>query len=421
MRDISKGKLDISSVLNELGNLQEEPDGVLIFGTNTRKDYPLALTGLPTIVVYNLFEFMHIPYELFYEKGKILTACMDRLNITSPSVSQPMFADLIGKIKLVQAIKKMKESKIISITPYKFMSIVDYKHLPDGYNESLINSLKNSLGVELIRVEPDEFYAAVKKVDVKEAEEIAKMWISEAKGMEDTIEEEVVKSAKMYLGFKALKEKYNASAITSHMRSLTGSGKVEDMAWPSLGNTEFQKYGIQGLCQDYPHLAATHLLGFYLTGRPSMLGDLMLDPFNGLSIILHCGAFINPHGDDRIPYTIISHAESPMRDTMKPGSGASSRVELPIGEPVTIWKIHPIDKKITLHTGTSVDGHNYYKNLDKIMCRTKSIVKSEAKKVQKHIYMDKYGLHRSAIYGDIREEIKNIGTLIGFEVIEEDK
>jgi len=49
------------------------------------------------------------------------------------------------------------------------------------------------------------------------------------------------------------------------------------------------------------------------------------------------------------------------------------------------------------------------------------IMDGKGAKVQKHFYMDEYGLHRSAIYSDIREKIKDIGNLLGFEVIEEDK
>jgi L-fucose isomerase-like protein len=421
VKDLSQGNITADTVLAELSEIEEEPDGVLIFGTQRKEHYPLALTGLPTIVVYNLFEFMHLPYQLYKEKGKILTACLDRRNSVKSEVSESMFRDLIGKIELIKVLKKMKSLKIISISPHEFMCIVDYKHLPAGYNQSLINAMKSSLGIELIRVAPEEFYDRVKDTDEKEAEKIAKMWLEEAKTMEDTTEQEVIKSAKMYLAFKALAEKYNASAVTSHMRFLKNSNKDEDRAWPSLANTEFQKHGIQGLCQDYPHLAATHAMGYYLTGRPSMLGDIMLDPFNSVSIVLHCGAPVNPHGNERIPYTIISHAESPLRGTLKPGCGASSRVELPAGEPVTVWKIHPIKKKIMLHTGTSVDGREIYKNFDDIMCRTKFVVKTEAEKVQNHFYPDIYGLHRSAIYGDLREKIKNIGILTGFEVIEEDK
>jgi hypothetical protein len=54
------------------------------------------------------------------------------------------------------------------------------------------------------------------------------------------------------------------------------------------------------------------------------------------------------------------------------------------------------------------------------MCRVKLIVKTEAKKVQRYAYPDKYGIHRSAIFADIREQVKDVGTLLGFEVIEED-
>jgi hypothetical protein len=420
VRDMYKEKNSVESLIRELSDMQEVPDGVLVFGMSNKNEYPLALTGIPTIVVYNLFEFMHLPYELFYEKGKILTACIDRRNVADSSVSKSMFRDLVEKVNLIQALKEMKKSTIISVTFYKNMSVVDRMNLPVGYNELLIDALKDTLGVKLIRVKPEEFYKSVKDVDMKEAKKIAKMWIAEAKGMEDTTEEEVVKSAMMYLGFKTLRERYNASAITTHMRFLADTDKMEDRAWPSFSNTEFQKHGITGLCQDYPHIAATHLLGYYMTGRPSMLGDIMLDPFNSVSIILHCGAPLNPYGNDRIPYSITSHAESPMRGTMKPGSGACLQIDFPVNKPVTIWKIDPISRRIILHTGMSVDGHKIYKDFDNIMCRVKLIVKTEAKKVQRHAYPDKYGIHRSAIFADIREQIKDVGTLLGFEVIEED-
>ena len=44
----------------------------------------------------------------------------------------------------------------------------------------------------------------------------------------------------------------------------------------------------------------------------------------------------------------------------------------------------------------------------------------DAKKVQRYIYPDKYGVHRCATFGDFRERIKDIAGLIGFTVIEED-
>ncbi len=419
-RDLTKGDLDLAFVLRELESLQDDLDGVLVIGTSRKEEYELALTGLPTIVVYNLFEFMHLPYELYSERGRILTACLDRRNAANPAITSAMFDDLVAKLELIRVLRQMKESRIISVSPYERFAIVDYKHLPPGYNKSLTNALDEYFGIDLVKVDVGEFYEAVKEVRESEATAIAQTWHDGAQGVGDTAQVEVVQSAKMYLALETLRGKYHAAAVSSHMRSLTGSGRVEDMAWPSLANAEFQKRGIMALCQDYPHLAATHLLAHYLVGRPSMLGDLMIDPFNEVSIILHCGAPLNPHGNDSVPYVLRSHAESPVRGTLRPGSGACLQVELPIDELVTIWKIDVINKRILIHTGKTVDGRVLYPGLDDIMCRTKLIAKTDTATVQRHVHMDRYGLHRAVTYGDLRERIKDVALLIGFDVVEED-
>ena len=38
----------------------------------------------------------------------------------------------------------------------------------------------------------------------------------------------------------------------------------------------------------------------------------------------------------------------------------------------------------------------------------------------RYVHADKYGVHRCGTFGDHRERIKDIATLIGFKVIEED-
>ncbi len=44
----------------------------------------------------------------------------------------------------------------------------------------------------------------------------------------------------------------------------------------------------------------------------------------------------------------------------------------------------------------------------------------DARKVQRYIYPDKYGVHKCATFGDFRDRIRDIAALIGFGVIEED-
>jgi hypothetical protein len=440
-RDITKPDISIPTVFNELEDSKGSLDGVLIFGALGNREYKLAFTGLPTICVYNLFEWMNIPYKLYstgkensikiggpqYKGGRIVTAQLDRRNVCLPCVSAAMFEDLVNKIKTIQAIKKLKESRILVVTPTQYLGQVDYqgdrnRHFPEDYNQTYTRALKDSLGVELVRIKPQEFYEAVQQVDAAKAQAIAKIWIDEAQGMKDTTESEVIKTARSYLAFEQLRNKYNCNAVSTHMRSLTGSGRVEDMFWPGLGLMEFQKRGIQAICQEYENIMVTHLLGYYLAGRPSMLGDLMIDTFNNITLLTHCGAPINPYGDDRrIPYIIWSHAQSPVRGTLKPGSGTGAQVNYPVGEPVTIWKVYVLHRKIGLHTGKTADGHSLYRNFDAIMCRTKLVVRVDnAGRIQKHFSPDEYGIHRAGTLGDLRARIRDFAALTGFEVVEED-
>jgi len=412
------------AVLNELEDLKETLDGVLVIGVT--RHYEFFFAGLPTVVVYNLFEFMNLPYELFRERGKILTATLDRIGVSSPETSAAMFADLVEKIKLLRVLGQMKQARMLSVAPQRYLHAVDYQgnihdRFPVGYNQSYTHTLQETLGVELLRLEMDEFYAAVQEVDVDAARAQADVWIHEAQAVYDTTEAEVVNAARLYLAFEALRQRHDAVAISTHVRSLTDSGKVEDLVWPSIGNIEFQKRGLVAVCQDYPNIVVTHLLALYAAGRPSMLGDLMIDTFNGVDIILHCGAPINPHGSDRVPYTLWSHAESPVRGTGKPGSGIGTQVEIPVGEPVTIWKVDVLNRRILLHTGTTVDGRALYKDLDRLMCRTKLVAQVAAERVQGHYCPSRYGIHRAATLGDLRAQVKDLATLLDFELIEEDR
>jgi len=105
-RDTTSSNASVQRILSELESLKPTLDGVLVVGTS--REYGLALTGLPTIVVYNLFEWMMIPYKLFntgreensvlagrheYGEGRVLTAqiegdCHTGLRLTLKALSE---------------------------------------------------------------------------------------------------------------------------------------------------------------------------------------------------------------------------------------------------------------------------------------------------------------------------------------------
>jgi len=410
----------------------------------------LLFTGLPTIVAYNFFEWFSIPHKLILtgkeedsilvggpeywnveEKGKprILTVQLDRRRTSPPAEQEEMFQDLVYKVKLIQAIRKMRDIRILRVSPNWSFAALDYrgdgnKHKPDDYNEIVTRELKETFGIEIVNVMPDEFYEAVKKVNRKEAEKIAQMWIDQAEKGGDTTFHDVVNSAIGYLTFEGLRKKYNCNAIETHLRTLTKKRSPETNFWPCVGMSEFQRRGIMAICQPYENCLLTYLLGYFMTGRQSFMGDYFLDPYHDVDIVMHSEFPFNIYGDDRIvPHILTSHAISGLKGTMKPGSGTAITARIPINEPVTIWKVHLLQKKIGVHTGTTVDGNAIYSNCDweRTMCRSKLVSKVDVQKVQRYFSPDEYGNHRVGIFGDYRKEIKDLATLIGFEVFEEDR
>lgn len=435
----------------EVMNNKERYNGVLIVG-RISGDYRLAFTGLPTIVVYNLFEFMDgQPYHLFatgrtddesnvlkggtdYKNGRILTAQLDRRNLCAPSVRESMFNDLVHKIKLIQVIEELKETRILMVkrANNEIIASVNYRgdfnqSFPGDHNERYIQNLKELFGVEIVAAEPEEFYEAYSKTDIRKAEGIADNWISGARKVEAS-RSEIIKTARGYLALDELREKYKCNAVSTHIRSVTGSGNLEDLYNPGLGlELGFKTRGIQAVCQNYPDMIISQVLAYSLTGRPSMLGDYIYDTYNSVEILLHCGIPVNPYGDARImPYTIRTHAESPVRDRPEiPGSSTGITVEWPEGEPVTIWEVHSLNREIRLNTGEIVNGKLIYsggEDIDNVMCTGKIFVKvDDAKKLQDQFKPYLHGIHANATIGDLRQDIKDLAVLMGLNVIETDR
>jgi len=393
----------VKDAYNEVQSNKNSYDGLLIIG-QMGNDFRLAFTGLPTIIVYNLFEFQgQHPYHAFvtgkftsddgssilnggsyYKDVKILTAQLDRRNLSAPSVTKSMFNDLVYKVKLIQVIKELKETRILMIkhSENEIISSVNYRgdfdqSFPKDHNNRYIHNLKKLLGIEIVPIEPKEFYEEYQNASISEAE------------------------TRAYLAMEALRDKYNCNAISTHVRSVTGSGELKDRFNPGLGlELGFKPRGIMAVCQNYPHIVLTQVLAYLLTGRPSMLGDQM--------------------------YDVEPHAESPVRDKPEePGSSTGVRAYWPVGEPVTFWEMHTQLGQIRMHTGEVVDGHEVYiggENIDHVMCTSKIIAKVDnIKKVRDQHFPSLYGIHHCATLGDLRKQIKDLGILLGMEVIERDR
>lgn len=432
--------------------IQQNPDafdGVLIVG-GLDGDYRLAFTGLPTIAVYNLWEFMNQPWDLFatgkmrkdpiltggrdYEEVKVLTAQLDRRNLCDPAVTEQMFNDLVNKVKLIHVLAELKKTRILMVknSANETIASVNYRgdinqSFPGDHNSRYLSNFREVFGAEIISVEPEEFYNMYQEIPLGEAELTAEQWMADAERVEAS-KREITKTARGYLALDALREKYNCNSVATHIRTVTGSGELKDRYNPGVGlELGFKTRGIQAVCQNYPDILMSQVMAYLLTGRPSMLGDIIYDVYNNVEIVLHCGIPINPMGSGHnLPYVIRTHAESPVRDIPEePGSSTGMTVEWPLGEPVTFWEIHSVNRTIRMNTGETVNGFEIYtggENLYNVMCTAKVIASvDDARKLRDQHLPYLYGIHANVTMGDLRQQLRDIAVLLGFEFVESDR
>jgi hypothetical protein len=361
VRDLTRGTA-MQSVLNEVKDLKKRRyDGVILCGWP--RDYELLRSGLPTINVMVVNDFMNVPYPL-YQRNRVVGAFLDPWRFCAdPGVSERMFQDLVAKVRLIKALKRMKHERILTVTdsPYVNVTYGDVlKNMPPDYNEQILGMIGETFGVQVTKigtkeVAEDEDIQNLWRNESPEANTIARRWIRCAKKMMNTIESEVVRSAKVYLAMKILMEKYGATAMAFHIRSLIENPRREDYVTPALATSEFQLHNVVAKCQSHLNIVLSEMLLQYAYGRPSMLGDYSVDTYNNTSVVQHCEGPWNPWGDERrVPYMLVDHRERPVRGRGVTGGSAASWILYPGGEPVTMWQVDVLSKEVLVHTGTTV-------------------------------------------------------------------
>jgi hypothetical protein len=461
VNDNKKSNLILQNIEDSKKNL----DGLILF-CNDFTDKKYILTGLPTIIVDCTSSSSSsqtgfkkaVAFAKEYDT-RFITASYSTEGFSSDvsefvpgDIPTPQAVDILAaKIKLFNVISKLKNSKLLTIQDYDKINPIDLGgwdavNAPvNDYDKSYPGKLKEFLGIDLVTVRSNEYYREIEKVKEKEAEKVADMWINEAEQVIDIKKEDVIRSAELYIALKELLKKYNPDAITMSSWALIPDDVIKAM--PSLAEMELAKELIPCCCESLINPTVTQMIGTYITGRPGFVGDILrgFPPAvpvneipNDMLIIGHCYGPINPHGNDRVPYTIRNHAyyelgwdkiDDPRLLWMKEKhlrvneqlkkqniTLVAIRVKWPINEVVTVVKTNIYDKQIEIYTGKTVDGNYLYKNFDNRVCRTKIAISLD--KPFKRLRQDRWGVHRVVFYGDYKQEIKDFASLNGFEIIE---
>jgi hypothetical protein len=263
------------------------------------------------------------------------------------------------------------------------------------------------MGIPVVYIPFSELNDAWAAADKGEAAKIADRWIKSAALVEGVSRDELVNSAAMYVGQKAVLKKHTANAITINCLGGFYGGHIH--AYPCLGFYELLNEGLVGACEcDVPSTAAM-VAGSALTkGRPGYISDPVIDTAKRQIIYAHCVASNRPFGPkgEAYPFEILTHSED--------RQGASVRSILPPGYMTTTIEISDPRKEIIFHQAKAVGN-----DPDDRACRTKLAAEPKGDIEKLFTMWDKWGWHRVTFYGDLREPVFGLAKALGWTVVEE--
>ncbi len=264
------------------------------------------------------------------------------------------------------------------------------------------------LGAEVIQIDNKLVMAAHQAVDLKAAEaEAQEHWISQAKKIVEPKREEIINSARLYLAMKDLMTKYRAQATAS-------SHCMGAPAKCCLTYSRLNDLGLVGVCEGDADSTLTMLIFKYAFGIPGFVSDPVFDTATNALIHFHCTCATKMDGPagKRLPFTIRTQSDSER--------GVSLDVEQRIGQVVTCAKFINLDTMLISTAKIFRITH------DELGCRTQFWTEVADARKMFHNWgagILKGGtmalLHRDVFYGDHLQDIRNLGVLMGFKVVQE--
>jgi hypothetical protein len=221
--------------------------------------------------------------------------------------------------------------------------------------------------------------------------------------------EQVINSVKLYLVVKDLMIKHGARAIaSSHCMGLPAKG--------CLTFSKLNDMGLVGACEGDIDSTLTMLMFSYAFGVPGFISDPVFDTAENALIHFHCtcATKMDGPGGERLPFTIRNQSDSER--------GVALDVEQRIGQQVTCAKF------VNLDTMLISTGETYKITHEELGCRTQFWTRVADAKSMFHnwggdVINKEDGvmtlLHRDVFYGDRMEDVKRLGVLMGFRVVEE--
>ncbi|MBS7617872.1 hypothetical protein KEJ25_04600 [Candidatus Bathyarchaeota archaeon] len=163
---------DGESIVKEVSDV----DGYIVYmlGIWVGAGYTIAGAGKPTILVD----------DLYCGSGELISTYAWAKSEELPvlAVASSDFEDVVKALKLIKVVTLLKKSKIIVVT--------------DRDMRKTSETIKSSLGVEVLKVSSEKLNQYYREADLGEAEKWAEKWIREALRVIEPSRDEIIKAVK---------------------------------------------------------------------------------------------------------------------------------------------------------------------------------------------------------------------------------
>jgi L-fucose isomerase-like protein len=270
--------------------------------------------------------------------------------------------------------------------------------------------VKERFGTELVPVTVEQQLEAYKAVDPQAAEaEAEQYWLHAAARIVEPSRQEIIDSARLYLGIKNLMIQHGAQAVTSTL--CMGHPCNACLAFSKLNDL-----GLVGACEGDVDSTLTMLLFGYAFAKPGFITDPLFDLSKNAVIHAHCVAATKMDGaaGERHPFSIRTHRDD--------NSGAAVEVEFRTGQEITCAKLCHLNT-LLLSAQKIIEVPDF----DDRGCRSQCTAEvADARQMLAHWgsgVLEREGmmtlLHRVVFYGNHVANARDLAQLIGVQVVME--
>lgn len=317
------------------------------------------------------------------------------------------FDDLNRLISLLRVRKAIQHTKMLVVTDGGLITVGVVSNL---WN---LEDLKARFGVDYRCIPSQEIFDQMDYViedEQEKAEEITEGLIKNAKKVHIR-REHILQSVNFYLAAKSLMEKYGCNAFVMPcfevcVKRIPAERKVTFCLAHSLLKDE----GFPSACEGDTNVLLAMTLLMYLSRKSAYMGNsYIIDKEENIMALHHDVPGLKMKGLDKpdLPYGV--------RNFTVGGWGATVRYDFSRdkGETVTLARFNPTATKLFVAMGEIVGCGGF----DDVGCSLRAHIKVRNVVDLFHKEAD-FGHHLAMVYGDYTQEVRELGDLIGFDVVE---